>query len=83
MVLFNAVTREVREWWMNGLVVGSEVVVGTQSNPAAWIVGTGDYDGNGVSDLLWQDQTTFAVGLWLNGTTTAPRCLRRRCPTRW
>jgi uncharacterized repeat protein (TIGR01451 family) len=69
IVFYNTVTGEVREWWMNGLAVGSEVPVGTQANLAARIVGTGDYDGDGASDLLWQDQTTYAVELWLNGMT--------------
>jgi uncharacterized repeat protein (TIGR01451 family) len=69
VVFYNTATGEVREWWMDGLAMGSEVPVGTQANLAARIVGTGDYDGNGLSDLLWQDQTTYAVELWLNGTT--------------
>jgi hypothetical protein len=34
-------------------------------------VGTGDYDGSGISDLLWQHRTTREVVLWLNGANTA------------
>jgi uncharacterized repeat protein (TIGR01451 family) len=70
VVLFNATTGEVREWLMAGLVVGSNLGIGTQSNPNARVVGTGDYDGNGQSDLLWQDQSTGAGLLWLNGSAT-------------
>jgi uncharacterized repeat protein (TIGR01451 family) len=71
IALFNTVTGEVREWRMNAFVV-NDVSVGVQGNLNARIVGTGDYDGNGQSDLLWQDQTTFALTLWMNGTTTGP-----------
>jgi uncharacterized repeat protein (TIGR01451 family) len=71
IALHNTVTGEVREWLMDGLVVGSEVVIGTQANLAARIVGTGDYDGDGRSDLLWEDPFT-SVQTWLNGTTAGP-----------
>ena len=47
VVLFNATTGEVREWLLDGVEAPTEVVVGTQANPSARIVGTGDYDGNG------------------------------------
>jgi hypothetical protein len=33
--------------------------------PNSWsIVGFGDFDGNGRSDLLWRDSTTGTVAIW-------------------
>jgi uncharacterized repeat protein (TIGR01451 family) len=72
IALHNTATGEVRQWWMDGLLVAADVAVGTQANANARVAGTGDYDGNGLSDLLWQDQVTGAVELWLNGTATGP-----------
>ena len=72
IALHNTATGEVREWWMDGLVVAADVALGIQANANARVVGTGDYDGNGESDLLWQDQVTWAVEVWLNGTTSGP-----------
>ncbi len=71
VVLYDTVTGEARLWKMNG-IAHAEVSLGVQPNLNARIVGFGDYDGDGQRDLLWQDQTTFAVSLWLSGTTTGP-----------
>jgi hypothetical protein len=59
-------------WFMNsnGTI---KSILGLGSLPvAAWtIVGTGDFDGDGVSDILWRENTAGGVGMWLmnnNGT---------------
>jgi hypothetical protein len=40
-------------WLMNGATVASG---GVGNVPAAWkVVATGDYNGDGKSDLLWRD----------------------------
>jgi subtilisin family serine protease len=59
-------------WLMNGLTQ----IAGTALSPAqvtdtAWkIAGTGDLDGDGASDLVWQNVADGRVSAWLmNGTT--------------
>jgi uncharacterized repeat protein (TIGR01451 family) len=71
LVLFNAKTRAVLQWHLDGTgAVSGTRMAGTQSNVRARIVGMGDYDGNGVSDLLWQDPATNAAFLWLNDSSS-------------
>lgn len=72
IALFNTTTGEVREWLMDGVNAPAEVVVGTQANLSLHIVGTGDYDGTGTSDLLWHDPSTLTMQMWLNGTMSGP-----------
>ena len=64
-------------WLMNGTTPVSEVIV--QTPPPSWhAIGTGDFDGDGKSDILWQynnasspaDPDNGDVAVWLmNGTT--------------
>ena len=36
--------------------------------PLNWVVaGTGDFDGNGSTDILWRDNNTGTVAIWLLG----------------
>src|SRR5262249_46368387 len=60
----------VREWLMNGLTLRQAVVVGRFTRRTDRIVGTGDYDGNGKSDILWYDRIGHQAFLWLNGSAT-------------
>jgi serralysin len=40
---------------MNGATPFSEQLVGANPGPSWHIVGTGDYNGDGKSDILWQN----------------------------
>ena len=54
----------LRLWVMNGSHVAS--VLPLADAPASSdLVGTGDYDGNGTSDLLWEDPRSGQLILWL------------------
>jgi hypothetical protein len=54
----------LRLWVMNGSHVAS--VLSLADAPASSdLVGTGDYDGNGTSDLLWEDPRSGQLVLWL------------------
>lgn len=48
-------TGEARLWTMNGTVIVSDVALSAQIGDPNWvIVGTGDHDGDGKADVLWQ-----------------------------
>ena len=53
---------------MNGSTAKAQVVIG--SPPLSWvIINTGDFDGDGKSDILWQFANTNQYGVWfMNGT---------------
>jgi len=54
----------VKIWAMQAGAVVSELPLPTAPNGAR-VVGSGDYDGNGASDLLWENTQTGALTLWL------------------
>ncbi len=54
----------LRLWAMNGSHVASEVVLPEAPNGSV-LVGTGDYDANRSSDLLWEDPRSGQLFLWL------------------
>ena len=63
-------------WPMNGSTPVDEIYVGTV-DPAYDIVGTGDFDGDGKSDILWRHTPLGDVWIWLmDGATPKPagRC---------
>ena len=56
-------------WLMNGTTPTSEALVGTNPGSSWQIVGTGDFTGDGKSDILFQN-TDGQAAIWLmNGTT--------------
>jgi hypothetical protein len=65
----NSTTGAVKIWFMNGITVASQGIVGTVAPP--WnIVGVADFNGDGKADLLWQNSSTGEVEIWLmNGAT--------------
>jgi len=58
-------------WVMNGTAYVDSVLV--NSGGTYWqVVGTGDFSGDGKTDLLWENPSNGAVLLWvMNGTTYA------------
>jgi hypothetical protein len=55
---------------MNGAAISSAGGLGTVST--LWsIVQTGDYNGDGMSDLLWQDNLGNTAMWFMNGTAVA------------
>jgi hypothetical protein len=56
-------------WDMNGTSVSATEVVGPNPGPNWRLVGTGDFNGNGQSDLLWQNVSTGQAAIWdMSGT---------------
>ena len=69
----NTATGEVYIWLMNGTTIASQGSPGTVSPSSGWVIqGAGDFDGNGMSDILWRNSTSGEVYIWLmNGMTIA------------
>jgi FG-GAP repeat len=67
---------------MNGASVLSSGGIGTV--PLTWSMAqTGDFDGDGKSDLLWRD-TTGNTAIWfMNGVTVASTADVGNIPTTW
>ena len=54
---------------MNGTNVIGGALVGPNPGPSWHIIATGDFNGDGYSDILWQD-TSGEVAIWeMNGTS--------------
>ena len=70
---------------MNGTTVTGGGPVGSVSVSADWtIIETDDFNGDGMSDILWLD-TSGNVAIWLmNGTTVLPSSAGLgNVPTSW
>jgi hypothetical protein len=78
----NAVTGDVGIWKMNGTTIAQSVDLGPV--PLSWtIAGTGDFDGNGSTDIVWRD-TSGNVGIWLmNGTQILSTAMLGNVPLTW
>jgi hypothetical protein len=65
----NDSTREVGVWLLSGPTATSVLAFESvsSSNPGWTLVGVGDFDGNGVPDLVWQNDSTRAVQVWYMG----------------
>ena len=65
-------------WHMNGLAYQHYELARPgrdfQPEPGVFVAGTGDFDGDGQSDLLWRNEQTGAITMWLmHGTGATPR----------
>ena len=71
IVWYDALTGNVHVWLMNGLaqLPGSGVAGGAP--PGLWaVLASGDFDGDGMVDLLWRNTATGDLNVWfLNGAT--------------
>jgi hypothetical protein len=70
-ILWYDTSGNVAIWQMNGTTILNQATSFVASVPAGnWsIVGTGDFNGDGRSDILWRD-TSGNVAIWeMNGTT--------------
>ena len=78
----DSTTGDVQMWVLNGSQVAKQVDLGIV--PLTWtIAGIGDFDGNGSTDLLWQDNAGN-VGIWLmNGTSIISSKVVGNAPSTW
>ena len=67
----NSISGEVYIWLMNGATMLNQASPETVAPSTGWVMqGVGDFDGNGTSDILWQNTSSGDVYIWLmNGTT--------------
>ncbi len=58
-------------WYLGGAQGVTLLGAANVENGNAWhIVGTGDFDGNGFPDVVWQDPVSGTVQVWFMGGTT-------------
>jgi hypothetical protein len=72
--------------WDASVVAGAAVLSsgGLGTVPTVWTVAqTGDYDGDGKSDLLWRDTGGNTAMWFMNGTTVASSAAFGNIPTNW
>jgi ELWxxDGT repeat protein len=70
-ILWQNIDGQVAIWEMNGVnqIAGGSQLVGADPGPDWKVVGTGDFNGDGHSDILWQN-TDGQVAIWeMNGTS--------------
>jgi hypothetical protein len=79
----NYSTGENAVWLMNGTTELNSVYLRTIPTNLNWdIVGTGDFNGDGNTDILWRNYTTGENAVWLmNGTTELNSVYLRTIPT--
>jgi VCBS repeat protein len=76
-------TGQLRIWLMNGAEFGSEIFPTPDNHPGLdWkVAGVGDFDRDWKPDLLWRNETTGKLEMWLmNGTTRKPDGVRIPVP---
>ena len=65
----NDTTRQAATWYLGG-ALGNQFVGGATLGPAVpgWtVVGSGDFNGDGHSDLVWLNDRTRQLGVWYMG----------------
>jgi hypothetical protein len=67
----NTTSGEIYIWLMNGSSIASQGSPATVSPSSGWVIqGTGDFDGNGASDVVWRNSGSGEVYIWfMNGAT--------------
>ena len=70
-ILWQNANGQAAIWEMNGLlhpIAGGSAAVGPNPGPGWKVVGTGDFNGDHHSDILWQNETTGQAAIWeMNG----------------
>ena len=69
-ILWQNANGQAAIWEMNGThqLAGGSALVGPNPGPSWKAIGTGDYNGDGLSDILWQN-TSGQAAIWeMNGT---------------
>jgi YD repeat-containing protein len=71
ILLFNSSTGQVYIWLMDGTTISDQGSPWTLGPDSPWqIVGHGDFNGDGKSDILLHDSSTGQVYIWLMDGTT-------------
>jgi hypothetical protein len=71
-ILWQETNGQAGIWEMNGSNVVATAAVGSNPQPSWQVVDTGDFNGDGNPDILWQNTSTGQVGIWeMNGTNVA------------
>ncbi|WBL80143.1 VCBS repeat-containing protein [Bradyrhizobium xenonodulans] len=69
LLMLNDTTHDAAVWLMNGTQIAGSGVVGSINAAGGWhFADTGDFNGDGKSDLLFLNDTTHGVAVWqMNG----------------
>jgi hypothetical protein len=67
----NTTTGDVAIWFMNGTTILNSNAAGVGNVATNWsVVGVGDFSGDGMADILWQNNNNGNLAIYLmNGTT--------------
>jgi YD repeat-containing protein len=67
LLLQNHTTGDLKIWHLNGVTfLGEDAASEPPIDPNYWVVGTGDFNHDGVTDLVWKHQTQLnCVAIWL------------------
>jgi hypothetical protein len=73
LLFFNSVTNGVAIWQMNGTQIAANSQVGTINDAGGWgYRATGDFNGDGKTDLLFLNSVTHGIAVWqMDGTQIA------------
>jgi hypothetical protein len=82
-ILWRDSSGNVAVWLMNGLRIVEPGSLGMM--PISWsIAETGDFSGDGKSDMLWRDSSTGSTGIWfMNGLEISQSASLGVIPANW